>query len=1155
MSSVTSYNTIVTKETFRAESKLSSVDLNSRPIQDQDLDSAFLNCIRLETLKNLSSAEDLTNAFCNCTTLKTIPQIPSSCRYMNNTFENCVSFNSKVIIPSLVESVEKCFNGCKGLSISPVFTTNLITSVKETFKNTSLIETPIIPNNVSDMTEAFYNCKTLVSVSNFPTNAEDLSRAFYNCANLESIPEIPENVTNLEEAFYNCGHLVGDIVIRSSNVQNVKNCFFLANTNVRHRDVYIPFDSVTYQSFVNEGYSSTERKHGVLLIPLGSHLVTIRVTSGNSLGTVGVKRTFACDKDNKIIGFISPEYTFVYGLGYNSGLIGFYRQENKYTDVDETEVLGDIVDDRSLAYDLPGNLIGYVFNDYIVYDKDGTLLGYVNENDEILGVSDESDSYDDEQPVVIGYIRRGKQLAFDLEHRITGYVSEKNNVKDFDGNIIGRFYSEGIAFEERSYDVLGHVTNIEGRVVYNNEYTIIGYIDENGIAYNLDHTLLGTTDTKGNIINENNQIKGYISTFEDLVYDNNGCVIGWCQDNGVVRDFGPYGGKEVGMFDSNNNLIGPNLQIINGYLGETRMLVYDKAGVCVATLDRNGNAVDFYNNVIGKLDRYGNVIDTNGETETLSVENSRVTISYNGVSVPCTNSMLSHKNNYCFNGCSNDKFFVSIPDNTDFTYTVELDKFNTYQSDVLRTNGSNLNLDVKLSHSESLFVAKVLPSGSKITIYVNGITKEGTNIVSYSHSLGDELTVRCVGEHSDLLSNEETVVWNTNENYTCVISLEKPAYTQNKVLYSSETGKEIGTINLYEDYIYEITCVGGGGGSSYTCGGAGSAWKGRVYMTDNSVLTMVTGSGGAGGAKRARTHDGSEGTQSVISGNGINIKSPGGHPGKAQKKSYNKYKNGYTYSPAPNVNLSFINTVSLSNSNIQRQVSWIGGTTFGQGGNGGHRLDAGEQGKDGYIEIKYVDKMIKSQDSNDTSTNNVNGTVISLIGSQGTYNVPSSAAGLYRLICVGGGGGAVCYKSATDNDKFYKATGGSGSAFEATIYLPEGDYSWSIGEGGKGGNAPSEATRGGNTVFGSNIAYGGYEAKAQNGSYIPGKGGENPKIENTCYEVAIYSIGCSGFEDFSTNTRLAGGTSVYKQYGAGGDVSNGIAYDGARGFIQLIKLA
>ena len=110
MNSITTYSTVVTKNTFKAGSRLVPVDLNQRPVKEHDLEEAFLSCIRLEPLRNgVNSIKNLDNTFEGCTSLINVPEIPSACTSMKGTFKNCISLNQEITIPSNVEHVECCF--------------------------------------------------------------------------------------------------------------------------------------------------------------------------------------------------------------------------------------------------------------------------------------------------------------------------------------------------------------------------------------------------------------------------------------------------------------------------------------------------------------------------------------------------------------------------------------------------------------------------------------------------------------------------------------------------------------------------------------------------------------------------------------------------------------------------------------------------------------------------------------------------------------------------------------------------------------------------------------------------------------------------------------------------------------------------------------
>lgn len=867
MVTITSYNTVVTKTTFEAESRVTSVDLNQRPIKDNDLESAFLNCIRLQTLKNsVTSVVNLDRAFYNCTALKNVPEIPQACTSMNSTFQNCIVFNSAVTIPNSVQNIEDCFNGCKNLSITPTLGSG-ISSLKRTFKNTSLKQTPNIPNSVEDMEEAFYNCSQITNVNNLSANTKTMEKAFYNCSSLNTIPEIPASVTNVNSCFYNCANLKGIIIINSKNIEDAgeppqvnpkeneessetpvkikpsTECFYLPNSTVADRNVYLPMqetvngvlkDTKTYDSFKKAGYSSTSRKHGVLLFPLNTRMVTFTITGGGE------------------------------------------------------------------------------------------------------------------------------------------------EIKDI----------------------------------------------------------------------------------EDIV----------------------------------------------------------------------------------------------------------VTVTYNDSTYTCINTLSTHPNGKCISGCAKNVFYFPIPNGVSFRYTVTPNPEGSLKDVYNSFTGSGAagyeerNINVDLTRKQTTFTVTVTPSGSTINLYVNDSTTPitGTDSVSYTHVTGSVLSMRCVGSNKNLLSVEETFLWNTDKTASEYVDLSKKSYKYGDLIYESNTPNQVGKANLYKDYIYEITCIGGGGGSSYGFGGAGSMWKGNIHPSSNVTLTMKTAAGGAGAAYRPRNHDGSEGYSSTISGTNVSITSYGGHPGQAARSGHQHYKNGYRISPEPSSNIHFSREVIFANTKTERRESWLSGTSYGAGGNGGYyKHGTGETGNGGYIKIMYVGMEVKESGDdgagvkklerwdNDATTPSIN--PISL------------EAGLYRITCVGGGGGALLFESPTSTSTYYKATGGSGGGFKATVYLTEGDYTWHVGEKGTSAKVPGAVTDGENTTLSGNgitiTAYGGKAGSVENGVYKKGEGGETAEINTTVYEMVFNNTGNSGSVDEGSSTTLAGGASVYDGRGIGGSISNGSPREGTNGYIKIVKLS
>lgn len=851
MGARTTYNTAVTNTTFQGESRLSAVDLNQRPIENENLEEAFLSCIRLETLKNWTNASNLDRAFYNCTSLENVPLIPSHCTSMEGTFQNCIKFNSPVYIPAAVMNVTDCFNGCKRLNTLPYFYAgSAITSVTRMLKNTSIERNCVLPNSVTDMTETYNGCRYLERVFNLPSSIQILEKTFYDCSNLAYIPQIPASVTNMKECFYNCDRLVGKIIINSSDITNATNCFFLPNSVVQDRDVYIPIPSTTYNSFVAAGYSQTIRRDGVLLVPLGYHFVRMTLKG-----------------DNKTIE-----------------------------------------------------------------------------------------------------------------------------------------------------DVHAATVKVDGTI-------------------------------------------------------------------------------------------------------------------CRTTLD-------------------------------------------------------THENHICISGCEDDVFYALVKENTNYTVTVTLNGFNDYsKSYSMGTSDQTKTITLTpTTPTRSTLTVSCSVSGSSILLTLPDKTTRTGNPIEIVENVGQQLTFQAKFSAANFIDVYRTITWNTNNDYHYNIdNLEyRPDYAKGQIIYESNTDNQTATINLYKDYIYELTCIGGGAGSSYGYGGAGAIWVGEVYVDRNTIVNTVTGKRGDPAGGYCRNHCGGYGGNSSITGNEISIVGTGGNPGLAAR-GYNcscglgAYSDKHSLAKAPTFRSSFVTVIKKTNNQEKRQNSYDTGTDHGKGANGGYNgKGQGGTGFPGYIRIKYLDEIytppvpIEPDDDYDGQ-----GTTYlqKTSGQSGDSNKLTLPAGLYRITMVGGGGGAVFFRSPTDNDLYYKATGGSGSGFKGTFYLSEGTYCWSVGTGGTSAEAPGAVTDGGDTKFyieGTSeenmkfIAYGGKKGTCNtSGVYAGGKAGATPKTEETCYEMVFKSAGNAGSTDSSTSKTLAGGASIFKstidgnksERGTGGKITNGATVKGTNGYLKIVKLS
>lgn len=359
------------------------------------------------------------------------------------------------------------------------------------------------------------------------------------------------------------------------------------------------------------------------------------------------------------------------------------------------------------------------------------------------------------------------------------------------------------------------------------------------------------------------------------------------------------------------------------------------------------------------------------EKPNINAKSAKITVRYDDKVVYARNTMDTHANGTCVSGCNGNKFYIPIPKNTDFTYDVELENFNSKlnQSGSVETNEKNI--DVVLTYQRKTFTLQLDQSDyntdnpTNVSIYVNNsqmaispttITQNGGS-VSFTYFIGEVVSVKYVCEHQGYNTVTGYEEWDTNSSKTVKFSFVRTPWSGDPKIWEGTKGGQTATVQLLFGYKYKLTCVGGGGGSSNGAGGAGSAWVGEIDVPNTSSVTAVVGAGGAGAAGYSRNHDGGDGVASVLTfGDGTKIECFGGRPGEAARSGHRKHSNDYyRLSLAPSCNINFTKNVLLANKTEARRASWIEGTTYGAGGNGGHNgEDTGEPGKDGYIRIDYI---------------------------------------------------------------------------------------------------------------------------------------------------------------------------------------------------------
>lgn len=162
------------------------------------------------------------SAFMGCHNLKSVNNINNNVNNMTYTFYNCYNLTNVQSIPNSVQNMAGTFNGC-----------------------TNLINTPVIPDSVKDVMYLFNGCTNLINGTSIPNN----------------------NITSLANTFRNCINLTGDIYIYSEKISDLT-LAFAGTSNIKN--VYIPFNNagintITYNTFISAGYTSTGTKEGVYL--------------------------------------------------------------------------------------------------------------------------------------------------------------------------------------------------------------------------------------------------------------------------------------------------------------------------------------------------------------------------------------------------------------------------------------------------------------------------------------------------------------------------------------------------------------------------------------------------------------------------------------------------------------------------------------------------------------------------------------------------------------------------------------------------------------------------------------------------------------------------------------------------------------------------
>lgn len=217
---------------------------------------------------NSASGSSVTSPFYRKNTITDIDlgQVPWTNNSMCNAFYGCNSLTNVTNIPQVITNMFGAFQGCYCLKNISALPQNITHMGYAFYSCNNLQVAPVLPDSITNMDCTFLFCNALTTVPHIPNSVTSLHETFEYCSNLTSIPTLPHSITTMSYTFRNCTNLSGDIMILSTQIYSVYNCF--ENTTLS-KNIYIPYNAqlgiytYTYNAFNNSGYTPSTSKDGV----------------------------------------------------------------------------------------------------------------------------------------------------------------------------------------------------------------------------------------------------------------------------------------------------------------------------------------------------------------------------------------------------------------------------------------------------------------------------------------------------------------------------------------------------------------------------------------------------------------------------------------------------------------------------------------------------------------------------------------------------------------------------------------------------------------------------------------------------------------------------------------------------------------------------
>ncbi|MBP5533925.1 MAG: hypothetical protein J6Y03_00245 [Alphaproteobacteria bacterium] len=287
--------------------------------------------------------------------------------------------------------------------------------------------------------------------------------------------------------------------------------------------------------------------------------------NGKHLFTVGADDKLY-DPNGNLIGYLDEDGN-IYDLAGNK--IGNATNLPNYIYDANGNITGYIKDGK--LFDLDGNQTGWIGPDGIIYDMNGKPIGRLNPDGTITMFEDfekPCQKYDgiiyDENGEMNGWIK--DCVLYDKYGNVIGYVDEYGNIRDKDGNIIGKIHPDGTV--EVNGKILGKLdTNPPCK-----KYDGTVYDDNGELLYTIKNCIV--YDKYGNVI-------GYVDEFGNI-RDANGNIIGKIHPDGTVEINGKVVGKlkptsSTGFVSGVKNLLAGSPGIGGAGLTGRRIAIGDKS--------------------------------------------------------------------------------------------------------------------------------------------------------------------------------------------------------------------------------------------------------------------------------------------------------------------------------------------------------------------------------------------------------------------------------------------------------------------------------------------------------------------------------------------------------------------------------------------------